>query len=153
MLIACCHGVRHWLELTGPRGAWLRRTVPALVVAAVAIGAAWNVDRLIARPQAEEWTRMLDVASGFDPGTGGRVFVVLQRPNTIVTPIRHLDEFGLLSADADWVAKEMFIQALRAAHPHVADPARRLVWQSGYAAPPRGLVARVIDLRTPSDIH
>jgi hypothetical protein len=153
VLVACGLGVRRCLELGGPHGARLRPALPVVAVALVAVSALWNVDRLVARPQAEEWARMMDVASEFDPRAGGRVFVVLQRPNTLIAPIRHLDEFGSLSADADWVAKEMFIQALRSAHPHVSDPAIRLAWQSGYSPPPRGLVARIIDLRAPSDVH
>ncbi|HEX5107706.1 MAG TPA: glucosyltransferase domain-containing protein [Vicinamibacterales bacterium] len=153
VLIAFGLGVRRCLELGGAHQGRLRPVLAASIVALIAASALWNVDRLVARPQAEEWSRMMDEASGFDPQAGGRVFVVLQRPNTIVAPIRHLDEFGSLSADADWVAKEMFIQALRTAHPDVADPATRLAWQSGYSAPPRGLVATIIDLRVPSDVH
>ena len=89
---------------------------------------------------------MLRIAAAVDPVGRERVFLLLPRPGDATAPIRHLDEFGSLSADGDWVAKEMFKQALRTSHPDVRPATARFTWQSGYARP-RTDIARVFDLR------
>ncbi|MFN2446314.1 MAG: hypothetical protein ABR606_12140, partial [Vicinamibacterales bacterium] len=126
---------------------WAGRLLTAVVLAAAASSASRNVRELIAKPQAQEWARMRDIAADFDPARGGRVFIVLPRPADTTAPVRHLDEFGSLSADCDWAALEMFKLALRTEHAATPNPAARLAWQSGYAIPAGTQVARVIAFR------
>jgi len=120
--------------------------VAVLVVAAVGRSSAWNVEWLLARPQAAEWARVRESAVDFDPARREQVFLLLPHPADATAPIRHLDEFGSLSADGDWVAKEMFKQALHRQHPDVPHTASRFTSQTGYAVP-RTTVARVFDFR------
>ena len=148
LLAAAAAGVRGCTFAIGaPRPSRLLRSVAAgVLVAAVAWSSAWNVEWLLARPQAAEWAGVLRIAADVDPRRQERVFLLLPRPGDANTSIRHLDEFGSLSADGDWVAKEMFTQALRVTHPRVPRTASRFIWQSGYTLP-RTAVARVFDLR------
>lgn len=147
VLVTAWYGLDQWLATAF---AHRRRLRPALALPAVALAAAaaaWNVDHLIVRPQADEWAEMRAVAATIDTRAGARVFVVLPRPADTLTPVRHLDEFGSHSADGDWVAKEMLKQALRRQRPADPQAASRLQWQSGYAPPQRAAARSVIDLR------
>ena len=125
---------------------FVRYAFAVLAVISVGLTSAWNVEWLLARPQAAEWARVRQAAADFNPARREGVFLLLPRPNDTTTPIRHLDEFGSLSADGDWVAKEMFKQAVRREHPDVPRNASRFAWQSGYTVP-RVRMARVLDFR------
>jgi hypothetical protein len=146
LLAAAYIGVRRWIDAMGEERLPVQRAVATAVIATVTLSAAWNSRQLLAVPQAREWARMREIASRFDPAVGGQVFVVLPRSSFSPSPLRHLDEFGSLSSDADWAAKEMFKQALRAGHPSLSNPAAKLVWQSGYARPSKIQNARVLDI-------
>jgi hypothetical protein len=146
LLAAAYLGVRRWIDAMGDARLPVQRAVATAVIGTVAVSAAWNARQLLAVPQAREWARMREIAARFDPAVGGQVFVVLPRSSFSPSPLRHLDEFGSLSSDADWAAKEMFKQALRAAHPALVNPASKLVWQSGYARPSKIQNARVLDI-------
>jgi hypothetical protein len=160
LLVATCLGAQRCIEWVSIQldesSSSIRvlyvRFVAAAAVAVVAFSAGWNVRQLIAQPQAQEWARMRDIAGDFDPSVGGRVFVVLPRPAETTAPVRHLDEFGSLSADCDWAAREMFKHAVRAEHQDARNPLARLVWQSGYAAPIGAQLARVVDFRYPARV-
>jgi hypothetical protein len=162
VLVTTWLGVRKWVavasELRAPdlhtseprQGRALSlslRTATAVALAVVAVSAGWNVRQLIAKPQAQEWARMRDLAAEFDPSTGGGVFVVLPDPSDSTAALRHLDEFGSLSADSDWAAAEMFKWALRREHPSVPDPAARLMFETGYEPPESAEVGRIVDFR------
>jgi hypothetical protein len=146
LLVAAVYEVSHWRPLVAPRRPILEYALMIVIVAAVGRDTAWNVEWLLARPQAEEWARVRQSATGFDPARSEKVFLLLPYPADATAPIRHLDEFGSLSADGDWVAKEMFKQALHREHPDVSHTLARFTSQTGYALP-RSLVARVFDLR------
>jgi hypothetical protein len=152
LLVAGIAGARRWATVlpgngAGPDAAWHPGQLAAAAAVVVAAWtSAWNVEWLLARPQTAEWTSVLRIAAAVDPARRERVFLLLPRPSDAAAPIRHLDEFGSLSADGDWVAKEMFKQAIRRVHPGVPTAASRFTWQSGYLLP-RSLAARVFDLR------
>jgi hypothetical protein len=146
VLTATWCGIERWFDALRAHGS-ARLAAAALVVIGAATSAAWNVRQLIAVPQAAEWVRMQEIGAAYDPHSGDGLYLVLPRPTEAIAPIRHLDEFGALSADADWVAKEMFKQALRVVHPTAPDMSR-LVWQTSYRPPPRMLLSEVFVFRS-----
>jgi hypothetical protein len=144
LLVAVVREVSQWRIVA--RQPVVACAVAVLVVGAVGRSSAWNVEWLLARPQAAEWARVRESAVDFDPARREQVFLLLPHPADATAPIRHLDEFGSLSADGDWVAKEMFKQALHRDHPDVPHTAARFTSQTGYAVP-HTAVARVFDFR------
>lgn len=146
LLVAVVYEVSHWRAIVLARRPTLEYALAILLVAVVGRSTAWNVEWLLARPQAGEWARVRQSAIDFDPARREQVFLLLPYPADATAPIRHLDEFGSLSADGDWVAKEMFKQALHREHPDLPHTASRFTSQTGYALP-RSLTARVFDFR------
>lgn len=150
VLVAAWLGLRSLQPADDPFGDFTRaRRIAVLTMVTVLGGVArWNTLTLIAEPQQIEWRRFVSCAASLDPANEPRVFVISPQPSQTRAPIRHLDEFGSYSADADWPAKEMFIQALKATHPRVPEPFTRVAWHSGYVPPvvPENF-DRVMDLR------
>lgn len=128
----------------------LRRFVTASALLVLAMVVHWQALTLISQPQQAEWRRFRAMAEGIDPVSPGRVFVISPQPGDSRTAVRHLDEFGSFSADADWAAKEMMIQAMRSAHPWTVAPFRHVSWDSGYVLPKaKEFYDHVVDLRPP----
>ncbi|MFP2912329.1 hypothetical protein ACLESD_46365 [Pyxidicoccus sp. 3LFB2] len=100
------------------------RVATALLGAFVAVSAvlahqqAWA---LFALPQVQELAVMEQGASRLAPGHRPRVFVLTARQPDTLAPRRYLDEFGSVSADAEWVAKEMLQAVLHERFPRERD--------------------------------
>jgi hypothetical protein len=151
LLAAAYVGARRWVDAVAEatrRPEFVPRLAAVMTISLVALSAAWNVRALLVVPQAREWRHMREIASHFNPETGGRVFVVLPRPAAWTNaPLRHLDEFGSISGDSDWAAKEMFLQAVQSQHPGESNLAARLTWQSGDKPPAGVQAASIFELR------
>jgi hypothetical protein len=97
------------------------RIVEAGVLAAVLVVAALLAYRnplvLLAEPQGREWD-LIQAAAERLPPTGGRsVYIIRPTMDDRSTERAYADEFGTLTADADWAAKEMFKAAMRERFP------------------------------------
>jgi hypothetical protein len=148
VLVGALVGARRAMDAVRLCPSFVPRVAASAVVLVVALAAATNVRDLIAGPQAREWARMRDIASELPSSRGARVFVVLPRPADTAAAVRHLDEFGSLTADCDWAAREMFLQALDAVRPGLRHSLPRVAWQSGYAPPSGKPNGTVIDFRS-----
>jgi hypothetical protein len=107
-----------------------------------------NAFTLIAEPQGREWQLVKEAASRFEPTPDTRVYLI--RPTTPdhrSTELLYADEFGSLSADADWAAKEMFKAALRERFPQGLPKGTNYVLTTGFAPPPSVGYDVVADLR------
>ena len=89
----------------------------AAVVAVAAVLAARNPYALLAEPQAREWQLVQAAAERVDTGRDTRVYIIRPSIDFRSTVRVYADEFGTLTADADWAAKEMFKTAMRERFP------------------------------------
>ncbi|WP_164019564.1 glucosyltransferase domain-containing protein [Pyxidicoccus trucidator] len=102
----------------GPRVATALLGVFVAVSAVLAHQQAWE---LFALPQGRELAVMEQGASQLGPGLRPRVFVLTARQRDTSAPHRYLDEFGSVSVDAEWVAREMLEAVLRERFPRERD--------------------------------
>ena len=134
----------------------LGRTRVGLVGTRVALGvlivlaaglANRNPFTLIAVPQNREWQFVHFAAGSLELGSPPRVFIVRPMIEDRSTERVYADEFGSLSADADWAAKEMFKAAMRERFPD-ALPGKAYFVETGFVPPelPHDY-ALVIDMR------
>ena len=97
------------------------RIVEAGVLAAVLVVAALLAHRnplvLVAEPQGHEWDLIQAAAERLQPAGGGSVYIIRPTIDDRSTERVYADEFGTLTADADWAAKEMFKAAMRERFP------------------------------------
>lgn len=93
------------------------RTVTLGVLGALTLLAGWAARRqpfeLIARPQSAEFSLMEEGARKMDPAGHSSVFVITPMLAEASAVWRVGDEFGSLSTNSDWVAKEMFAVATK----------------------------------------
>ena len=104
---------------------------------------------LFALPQGRELARMEEGARQVEPGRQSRVFVltVLQRDTS--APRRYLDEFGSVSVDTDWVAKELFHALVVERFPGARDAGSLYRFAASAVVPAPGTYDILIDLRQP----
>ncbi|MBI5381049.1 MAG: hypothetical protein HZA31_04045 [Opitutae bacterium] len=133
-----------------PRRGWQLVTMLAVVFLAGGAYIARSTSRLaISECQAQELLRVQRVAASLDPVKRPRVFVLLPRPRESNCAVRYLDEFGSLSADCDWCAKEMLLLLLKERYPERPDLPRRMRFSFGNFRPRLGVWDQVVDLRIP----
>jgi hypothetical protein len=91
--------------------------VLAGLVGVAALLAHGNAFTLIAEPQNREWQLVHSAASSLSLAAGTEVYIIRPSIDDRSTERVYDDEFGSLSSDAEWAAKEMFKTALRERFP------------------------------------
>jgi hypothetical protein len=91
--------------------------VLAAVLAAVAVLAQHNLLTLIAEPQGHEWRLIETAANRLRLDDDTRVYLIRPSIDHRSTERVYADEYGSLTSDADWAAKEMFKAAMRERFP------------------------------------
>jgi hypothetical protein len=138
-------GVFLVLAAFGFRAVMVRFHVPrtaeagALVafVAVCAFLAHRNALTLIAEPQGREWQLVKAAASRLQPTDDARVYLIRPTsPDHRSTQPLYADEYGSLTADADWAAKEMFKAAMRERYPDGLPQGTEYVLTTGFGPPP-----------------
>lgn len=133
-------------------GSWRARASSASLVLLCLLGA-WHARHSFvawhAEPQAAELWRLEEAAARLDPDTQSRVYVILPHPKQSWVELRYLDEFGSLSADSEWCAKEMLRLLLRERFPDQPALVQRIEFVFGSSPPPAAAAGydAVIDLR------
>jgi hypothetical protein len=137
------------LRLTfGRLGPGTRRMGALLLIATALVVARRRAYALLAVPQGNEWGLVLDGARKVRLETARPgVFLIEPTPEDISTATIYHDEFGSLSANSDWVPKEMFKRAMHDLHPRVPRLDQRYRFASGPRLPEVGHFDVVIDLR------
>ena len=131
---------------------WGGRLALALVGGLVAIGAlqaARTSVEFLAEPQRAELARLEAAAARIDPVCQPRVFVLLPSWHDTQADVCYLDEFGSLSGDSEWCAKEMLLLLLHERHPQRPELVKRLRLAFGHWKPKAGTYDLLIDLRAP----
>lgn len=116
----------------------------------ILIGAAWlaqhNAFSLMAEPQGREWRLIQTAAENLRLDSDTRVFIIRPKLEDRSTVRVYADEFGSLSSDADWTAKEMFNDAMRDRFPAGLPKGTRYTLNTGFM-PPALPFDLVLDLR------
>ncbi|WNG39063.1 hypothetical protein F0U61_39375 [Archangium violaceum] len=102
---------------------------------------------LFAVPQSRELARMEARLRQIEPEERPRIFVVTARQTDSSAPRRYLDEFGSISVDAEWVAKEMLKQLMKERFPEVRDVSGLYRFAAGPRAPEPKNYDVLIDMR------
>jgi hypothetical protein len=89
-----------------------------LWIVAAAVLAGYHAFALLATPQAREWQIVKAAAARLDLKAETTIYIVRPAIDDRSTERVYTDEFGSLSADADWAAKEMFKAAMRQRFPN-----------------------------------
>jgi hypothetical protein len=119
----------------------------ALVFSA-AVLAYHNSYTLIAEPQAREWQLFHSAASRLRLAPDTDVYIIRPTIDDRSTEQVYDDEFGSLSSDADWAAKEMFKTALRERFPATVANGKSYRLETGWLPPMQpGNYDLVLDLR------
>jgi hypothetical protein len=100
---------------------WLRPAAQLVVLGAM-VGAAGllahrNTFTLMAEPQSREWQLIRAAAAKVPLTSDTNVYIIRPSIEDRSTERVYDDEFGSLSSDADWAAREMFKTALRERFP------------------------------------
>jgi hypothetical protein len=103
------------------RAARLRPAAEAFALGAIVVIAAAlahrNTFTLMAEPQSREWRLIESAAAALPLSAGTNVYIIRPTIDDRSTERVYEDEFGSLSSDADWAAREMFKTALRERFP------------------------------------
>ncbi len=119
----------------------------ALVFSA-AVLAHHNSYTLIAEPQSREWHLFHSAAAQLRLAPDTDVYIIRPTIDDRSTEQVYDDEFGSLSSDADWAAKEMFKTALRERFPATVANGKSYKLESGWLPPTQpGNYDLVLDLR------
>ncbi|EPX58883.1 hypothetical protein D187_003598 [Cystobacter fuscus DSM 2262] len=102
---------------------------------------------LFALPQARELALMEEGARQVVPETRRRVFVRYAKQTDTSAPRRYLDEFGSVSVDAEWVAKEMLRELVQERFPQERDVSRLYRFAGGQAATAPSTYDILVDMR------
>ncbi len=96
-------------------GGWriAHRFALAAFVVLAALAANYNAFTLIAEPQSREWAMVDDTVERMRLDDDPTVYIIEPTVGDRSTERMFADEFGSLSADSDWVPREMFKAALR----------------------------------------
>ena len=106
----------------------------ALVFSA-AVLAQHNAYTLIAEPQSREWQLFHAAAARLRLAPDTDVYIIRPTIEDRSTERVYDDEFGSLSSDADWAAKEMFKTALRERFPRSVADGKAYTLKSGWLPP------------------
>ena len=106
-------------------------------VAACAFLAHRNALTLIAEPQGREWQLVKAAANRLQLTNDARVYLIRPTsPQHRSTERLYADEFGSLTSDADWAAKEMFKAAMRERFPGGLPEGTEYLVTTGFGPPP-----------------
>jgi hypothetical protein len=108
------------VKATAERFRWPRGTEAALLSVLIAVGALLarhNTFTLLAEPQGDEWRLIQSTVSRLPVARDTRVYIVRPSLEYRSTERIYADEYGSLSADAQWAAVEMFRAAVRERFP------------------------------------
>lgn len=111
-LVLVIFTLRGW-RLTGGAPARVAASALVALVAFAAVLANRNSFELIAVPQSREWRLVRSSAYALPLDASTAVFIVRPQLADRSTDRVSADEFGSLSADAEWAAREMFKAAMR----------------------------------------
>ncbi len=132
------------LTMFGLRAIAARHRVPraaeAGVLGALLVGLALVAQRnpltLIAEPQGHEWDLVQAAANRLRLTSDTQVYLMRPTIDYRSTERVYADEYGTLTADADWAAKEMFKAAMRERFPNgLPDNTAYTLW-TGSGSPP-----------------
>ncbi|WP_227028100.1 hypothetical protein [Corallococcus soli] len=102
---------------------------------------------LFALPQGRELALMEQGASLVVPAQRPRVFVLTAKQADSTAPFHYLDEFGSVSVDAEWVAKEMLKALVKERFPREPDVGGLYRFAAGPVAPEPRNYDILIDMR------
>ncbi|PTL81476.1 hypothetical protein DAT35_25140 [Vitiosangium sp. GDMCC 1.1324] len=102
---------------------------------------------LFAAPQGRELALMEEGVRQIALAKHPRVFVITARQNDTSAPLRYLDEFGSVSIDTEWVAKEVLKMLLAERFPDVQERNSLYRFAAGASAPEPRAYDVVIDMR------
>ena len=102
---------------------------------------------LFALPQGRELALMEEGASLVVPAQKPRVFVLTAKQTDSSAPFRYLDEFGSVSVDSEWVAKEMLKALVKERFPREHDVSGLYRFAAGPVAPEPRSYDILIDMR------
>ena len=134
------------------RAGKVRETAQMAALGVLAFSAALlarhNSYTLIAEPQSREWQLFQAAASQLRLAPDTDVYIIRPTIDDRSTEQVYDDEFGSLSSDADWAAKEMFKTALRERFPPAVANGKSYRLETGWLPPTRpGNYDLVLDLR------
>lgn len=96
-----------------------------------------NTLTLIAEPQGREWQLVKAAASRLQLTDDARVYLIRPTsPDHRSTERLYADEYGSLTADAEWAAEEMFKAAMRERFPDGLPQGTAYVLATGFGPPP-----------------
>jgi hypothetical protein len=121
--------------------------VLAAIVAAAAVLAWHNALTLIAEPQGNEWRLIETAAQRLRLTHEARVYLIRPSVDHRSTQRLYADEYGSLTSDADWAAKEMFKAAMRERFPDGLPEGTEYLLTTGFGPPPPVGYDLVVDLR------
>lgn len=123
------------------------------LVAVCAFLAHRNALTLIAEPQGREWQLVKAAANRLQLTDDARVYLIRPtNPQHRSTERQYADEFGSLTSDADWAAKEMFKTAMRERFPGGLPEGTEYLVTTGFGPPPPVGYDVVGDLRELKDL-
>ncbi|WP_241759055.1 hypothetical protein [Pyxidicoccus parkwayensis] len=102
---------------------------------------------LFAFPQGRELALLEEGARQVMPARQPRVFVLTARQSDSSAPLRYLDEFGSVSVDSEWVAKEMFRALVEERFPGERDVNRLYRFAAGPVLPEPRNYDILVDMR------
>ena len=145
-LVLAAFGLRAIVARFGlPRAA--HAGVLAATVVTAAVLARHNALTLIAEPQGNEWRLIESAVERFRPSSETRVYLIRPSLEYRSTNRVYADEYGSLTSDADWAAKEMFKAALRERFPSGLPAGTDYLVTTGFGPPPPVGYDLVVDLR------
>ncbi len=156
-------GVFLVLLMFGVRAAAARFRMPRTAVGAVfaaalvglAVLAERNALKLIAEPQGREWQLVQAAANRVRLTNDTIVYLIRPSIDYRSTERVYADEYGSLSADADWASKEMFKAAMRERFPNGLPEGTSYSLFTGFGGPPAqysyNLIADLRELKNLGD--
>jgi hypothetical protein len=129
------------------RGPRVATALLGVFVAVSAVLARQQAKELFALPQMRELALMEEGARRMEPARRTRVFIFTARQSETSAPRRYLDEFGSVSVDTEWVAKELLHAVMRERFPQERDLERRYHFAAGGFVPKPGTYDLLIDMR------
>jgi hypothetical protein len=146
-LVLAMFGVRSVAARYRIPGPAMRGALAALLVV-VAMLAYRNPLTLIAQPQGREWQLVRAAAERVQLTANTAIYVVRASALDRSTERIYADEYGTVTADADWAAKEMFHAAMRERFPDGLPAGTRYELYTGVGPPPSQYEYQaVLDLR------
>jgi hypothetical protein len=148
VVIVVITGLRR-LQLPKHVDPFVRYGAMGVVLAGAAFFAYEHTTKLVADPQAREWSIVRDAVAQAQLKEKGvtRFFLVEPTLADRSTRLVHGDEFGSLSSDSDRYATEMFNAAVRERYPDGLPKTTSVELKLGKLAPAEGTTDFVIDMR------